>query len=187
MQSYPPPGVPNLAHIEGPTSYQNVGRRKLRRRRIDVKGDKCTVAAVGKAGVDFHNPTVLDPQALGEDAELQQTLTAIQDILTLIESELQEENTKLSQLTTHLHDLTCTGIHTLNRSIDDPSQSIFALPPAPGQPAPAGFPSTASGLITMTSEAAAAFLQAYNLPTGGTKRERINRLARHIGIERGLM
>mmetsp|Transcript_9886 Transcript_9886/g.21093 ORF Transcript_9886/g.21093 Transcript_9886/m.21093 type:complete len:193 (-) Transcript_9886:542-1120(-) len=192
MQQYPPPGLPNLADIQGPTSYETVGGYKLRSRSIaarHVGGDaRCTLAAVGKAMVDAHNATVLNPQALGPGSELQRSLTDILVQLNSFDSKMNDQlNDKWTQLTAQLHDVACIGILGFNRSSQSVTDSIRALPPAPGQPAPPDFPSTRGGLMSMSSEAAVAFLQLYNLPTGGTQPERINRLARHIGIDRDLM
>eukprot|EP00195_Chlamydomonas_chlamydogama_P014353 CAMPEP_0202889854 /NCGR_PEP_ID=MMETSP1392-20130828/412_1 /ASSEMBLY_ACC=CAM_ASM_000868 /TAXON_ID=225041 /ORGANISM="Chlamydomonas chlamydogama, Strain SAG 11-48b" /LENGTH=191 /DNA_ID=CAMNT_0049573283 /DNA_START=106 /DNA_END=681 /DNA_ORIENTATION=+ len=187
MQNYPPPGFPNFADNGGQTSYATVGRYNLRCLSIacrHVAGDAgCTVAALGRATVDVHNATVRNPQASGPAAGLlQQTLNGFQANFNSIALQQQQNNAKWAQLSTQLHDLRCMGVHAFNRSSKVPSDSIRALPPAAGQPPPAAFPSTRSDLSNLSSATATTFLNAYNQPTGGTRREKINRLARHIGV-----
>ena len=57
-----------------------------------------------------------------------------------------------------------------------------ALPTAPGQPPPEGFPTTRNTLAALTSQAAANFLQQYNLHVPALRDQRISSLARHAGL-----
>ena len=99
-----------------------------------------------------------------------------------------------NQLIDHRVQMQLQWAFSMNRHALNVGDAIYpvALPqpamPAVGAPAapflPANFPATKGLLMALDSNGVNALLQAYGLAVTGTVQQRINRLARHIGMSR---